>query len=149
MTADENGECRTDANDRKQQEKQKARKGPALLEWISAAVGAVITSALVGLILLESLGSSAATPIVSIKPISMVHEGTSYVMQIEVSNQSGATAAALTVEGQLMRGSQSIETSSATLSYLPGNSTRKAGLIFSRDPRQFKLELRATGYEAP
>lgn len=140
---------RKDNRDQDRQRKEKKRKGPSLLEWISAAIGAAITLAMIGLIVMKALGPAAPAPLISIKPVSVVHERAGYVVKVEVTNRSGVTAAALNLQGELMRGGEAVETSNATLSYLPGESTRRAGLIFARDPRRFELELRATGYEVP
>ena len=66
-----------------------------------------------------------------------------------IDNASRRTAAAVSIEGTLRDGGQTVETSTATLSFVPGHSERKAGLIFTRDPRRHALEVRATGYEEP
>jgi uncharacterized protein (TIGR02588 family) len=36
-----------------------------------------------------------------------------------------------------------------TIDYVPSRSSRKAGLFFMRDPREFDLSLRALGYQSP
>jgi uncharacterized protein (TIGR02588 family) len=58
-------------------------------------------------------------------------------------------AAGLMVEGVLKEGTATVETSAITMDYVPSGSQRRAGLIFSRDPRKFELQIRAKGYEQP
>jgi uncharacterized protein (TIGR02588 family) len=36
-----------------------------------------------------------------------------------------------------------------TLDYSPPGSEKQAGLFFTRDPRQFQLQVRALGYVEP
>ena len=135
--------------EQKREEEQKKQKGPSLLEWIAAGIGALITLTLVGLIVLEAAGPTAPVPVLSIKPVIFAHERGASIVQVEVTNHSSETAASLNIEGELRRGGETVETSNATLAYLPGHSTRSAGIIFSRDPRAFDLSVRATGFEVP
>lgn len=149
MSSKKEQQDRKQDKDQKRQKEQKERKGPSLLEWISAAIGAALTIGLVTLILLEAVGPSAPVPVLAIRPVLIANERGSYIVRLDVTNKSGETAAALNLEGELRQGGEIVETSTATLSYLPGYSTRGAGLIFLRDPRRFELSVRATGYEVP
>ena len=53
------------------------------------------------------------------------------------------------VEGELAGPDGPIETSEATMDYLPPGSEREGGLFFSRDPRRYEVRLRAKGYVDP
>ena len=53
------------------------------------------------------------------------------------------------VEGVLREKTATLEISAITMDYVPSGSQRKAGLIFSKDPRQFDLQIRAKGYVQP
>jgi uncharacterized protein (TIGR02588 family) len=66
-----------------------------------------------------------------------------------VQNHAEATAAAVQIEGTLASATSRAETSRATIDYVPGRSTRRAGLFFSADPSSGQLSVRATGYEEP
>ena len=131
-------------------ERRKEQSGPPLLEWTSAAVGAVLAIGILVFIAIEALDSSATKPpLLEVRPTAVAGAGGFYVVEVTVANRSGQTAAAVEIEGELMQGGNPVETSNATVSYVPGHSERNAGLIFSRDPRAHQLQVRATGYEQP
>lgn len=127
-----------------------AREGTPLLEWISAAIGALITLALLGFIAFEAVsGPGNAPAAVGVRATAVHPTPGGYVVEITARNTSDQTAAAVRIEGALMRGAAEVEKSEAVLTYVPGQSERRAALIFSQDPRKHRLELRPTGYEEP
>lgn len=91
--------------------------------------------------------TSSPDPLIRVTGVHKVQGG--YLAQVEAFNSGGDTAAGLTVGGTLKQNGQDIETSEVTLDYLPGQSLREAGLFFSEDPRRYRLELRALGYQEP
>lgn len=126
------------------------RQRAPLLEWASAALGLLILAVMVGLLMMEALHSSERTPpVMLVQPTGFAAHTGHYIVEIEVANRSRSTGAAVQVEGSLNQGGQPAETSTATFDYVPGLSKRRGGLVFSKDPRQFELELRVTGYERP
>jgi uncharacterized protein (TIGR02588 family) len=138
------------AGKRSQGEEEKKKKGPSLLEWVAALVGALIAVGMLVFIGIGALQSSAgAPPRLQVRPTSIVAGHGMHIVGVEVANRSAQTAAAVQIQGELRQGGQTLETSTATLSYVPGHSERQAGLIFSRDPRSYQVEVRATGYERP
>jgi uncharacterized protein (TIGR02588 family) len=64
-------------------------------------------------------------------------------------NEGGQTAEGVDIEGELRTGIEPVERSRTTIDYLPPRSEKKAGLFFTRDPRQFDLQVRSLGYEEP
>jgi uncharacterized protein (TIGR02588 family) len=121
-----------------------------LLEWIAGGVGALVVGAM-----LVYLGIKAATwqgsqpPMLSVEATRVVAGNGSYVVEVEVRNGADATGANVQIEGTLQEGDREVETSQAQLAYVPGRAHRPAGLVFTHDPRQYELELRVTGFEAP
>ena len=131
-------------------EREVAGQAMSLLEWISAALGMLLALAILGFIAWEAFGGpERKPPAIEVLPLAVTATGGSFVLEIEVRNGSDQTAAALQVEGELRDGTGSVEKSQAVLSYVPGQSERRAGLIFSKDPRLHRVSLRATGYERP
>ena len=127
----------------------KARRYP-LVEWVSAAIGLAITGGMFGFLAYEAmLQRNGAPPIMKVVPVAVVHGAGLYVLEVDVTNISHQTGAAVEVEGTLEVDGEAIETSSATVTYVPGGSLRRAGLVFTHDPRRYKLGLRVTGYERP
>lgn len=126
------------------------RSQPPLLEWISAAVGLLLTLAVLGALAWEGLtGSNGRPPAVeaTVSRITPVRAG--YVVEVELRNRSSATAAAVEVEGELTKSDGTAATSTAMVDYVPGESTRNAGLFFEDDPRRHRLEVRALGFAEP
>lgn len=131
-------------------EQRKEQSGPPVLEWASAAVGALLAIGILIFIAIEALDSSATRPpLLEVRPTGVFQDSGLYVVEVTVANRTGQTAAAVEIQGELMQGGSPVETSNATLSYVPGHSERNAGLIFGRDPRAHQLQVRATGYEQP
>jgi len=129
------------------------RKEPArypLVEWVSAAIGFAITAGIFGFLFVEAAGDhDGVPPVMKAVPVAFHSAGGQYIVEVEVENRSAQTGASVSVEGELMRGGESVETSEATLAYVPGDSRRRAGLVFAHDPRDYRLRLRVTGYERP
>ena len=121
-----------------------------LLEWVSAAVGLVIVLGMFGFLAVDAMRSdSGMPPIMRVEPVRLTVASGQYVLQVNVSNSSRKAGAGVQISGELKRGGASIESSAATLSYVPGQSQRRAGLVFRHDPRRFELDRRVTGYERP
>lgn len=130
-------------------QRSKPRRYP-LVEWISAAIGLVIIAAMLIFLAREATDySNGIPPLLKAEATGLVAGGDRYVVEVEVSNAARRTAANVGIEGILKRGEEDVEISGASLAYVPGESRRRAGLIFSRDPREYRLELRVTGYERP
>lgn len=120
------------------------------LEWAAAAIGLLVALALLAVLLREALAGGPRTlPALSAEAVRVEPGSGGHSVGILVRNVSPQTAAGVQVEGVLMRGGTEVETSSATVDYVPGHSSTKAGLLFRQDPRAHQLELRVTGYELP
>ena len=131
---------------------RKQDKGPRepLLEWVAAAIGLVLTLGILAIIGREALsGEVDQAPAVEVRVERLVQTPAGFVVEIAATNRSGATAAAVGIEGVLKNGEAKVETSGTTFDYVPGHATRKGGLFFKEDPRRHKLEVRALGYQAP
>ena len=118
-------------------------------EWIVAALGFILVASVIGFLLYEALGENQMPPDVKLSVVSVVKTGNGYRVKITVVNQGGTTAEGVVVEGTLRRGTEPIERSQTTIDYLPPRSEKRAGLFFTRDPRQFELQVRPFGYEEP
>lgn len=138
----ESGQGRTD---RQEQERDR----PPLYEWVVAVLGLLVVLYALGFLTYEAVAgdTSVPEPLIRVTGVHKVRGG--YLAQLEAFNRGGDTAAGLTVEGTLKQNDRDVETSEVTLDYLPGQSLREAGLFFSEDPRRYRLELRALGYQEP
>lgn len=122
---------------------------PPALEWVVAALGALLVSGAIAYLLFYALARDGAPPDVRLVAERVVELPESWLVQFRAFNEGGEAAARLEIEGTLEGPSGPIETSVATLDHLPPRSGRTGGLFFSRDPRGFELRLRAKGYAEP
>lgn len=120
-----------------------------LAEWLVAALGLLLVLGALAFLGFRALRSGDAPPDVSVHPqdISKVQAG--YRVQFRARNQGDTTAEGVVVEGTLSEGDKVIERSEATVHFVPVRSEREGGLFFKKDPRAFRLELRALGYVKP
>lgn len=120
------------------------------LEWIAAAIGLVLTLGILGLMGWEAMTvSEDRPPAIEARVERIVPTGAGYVAEIALRNSSPTTAAAVQIQGELTNADGTVATSNATVDYVPGQSTRRAGLSFIDDPRPGRLEVRMLGYAEP
>ena len=114
-----------------------ARRSPAVspLEWFAAALGALIAIGLLALIGFEAAtGPNGGPPDLVVEAERPVPVRAGHVVPISVRNLADATAAVVEIVGGLMAGGSAVETSAATVDYVPGGARRRAALMFARDP---------------
>lgn len=120
------------------------------LEWIAAALGLLLTLGILGVIGWEAAaGGGDEPPAIEARVDRVVPTSGGFVLELVLENRGPATAAAVEVEGELTKPDGTVATSSATIDYVPGESSRRAGLFFTDDPRVGRLEVRALGYAEP
>lgn len=120
------------------------------LEWIAGAVGVVLLILMIAIVGHDALTRSPEAPAaIAVTPGKVTRTAGGYVVTFTATNKGGGDAAELQIEGQLVAGSGEIETSSATVDYVPGNGATDGGLFFVKDPTQGRLKLRPLGYQAP
>lgn len=118
-------------------------------EWVVAALGLLIIASTVGFLLYQALARPEVPPAIVLHADEVAEFAGGYRVGFTARNIGTGTAANVTVEGRLLSGTETVETSQATLGYVPGSSSERGGLFFTRDPRDHQLELRALGYEEP
>ncbi len=137
------GEGRTDG-----ERPPRARGGTSPLEWVVAGLSALVVLGAAGFLVREAFGPSSP-PRITIEADSVVRAGQGYLVEFRVRNGGRTTAAGLVVEGKLDGGTGPAETGEVTIDYVPAGGTRSAGLFFTRDPREGRLEIRPKGYDRP
>ena len=131
------------------EKQQKKINDAPLWIWSIGLLGLVLVLGSIAFMLYEATMGDTSPPDVSVRVEAIESTGTGFLVTFRAVNEGGSTAAGLTIEGTLMNGRESIETSNTTIEYLPSHSEREGGLFFTLDPRQYDLQLRATGYEVP
>jgi uncharacterized protein (TIGR02588 family) len=119
------------------------------LGWAGGALGALVVGATLGFLGWSALTDAGRPPDLALELGSPVANGAAWHAPFVAVNRGDRTAAAVKVLGELKLDGRVVETSEADLDYVPARSRREGGLFFSRDPADFELTLRATGYAAP
>jgi uncharacterized protein (TIGR02588 family) len=130
------------------QRKKAAAHGSTQTYWL-AAVGLVFVLGSFAMLLRESFTGGRRVAEISVRVDEIVPLAQGFLVSLKIENSGNGTAAALNVEGVLMRGGTTVETSLVTVDYVAAGSERDAALFFSNDPRQGELTVRPKGYTEP
>ena len=118
-------------------------------EWVAGAVSTVMVLLVVGFIASNALTGDGSPPAVEVRPDSVLRAGGMWIVPFSAENRGDRTAAGLQVRGELKEGERVVESSDATVDYVPGHAMRRGGLFFHADPRAYQMELRAHGFQNP
>ena len=130
-------------------QKQQEKDAIPIWEWIVAGVGLVLVASVIGFLIYEAFTGKRLPPDVKLSVDSVVEIRNGFLVRITAVNEGGMTAEGVIVEAELRSGTEPVERSRTTIVYLPPRSEKKAGLFFTRDPRQLDLQVRSLGYEEP
>lgn len=119
------------------------------LEWIAAALGLIVTLALLAIIGRDALQGSEGTPVLEASAGETRRVAGGSVVDFTVANRAPAAAASVEVEGVLTLPGEESETSVATLDYVAGNSEARGAMMFSGDPSAGGLKVRVRGFTEP
>lgn len=123
---------------------RKQAAGTSRLEWIASAIGLLLIIGVGAVIARDAFnGSADMAPDLEIVVRDQQRVGNRWLVRFDAHNRSPVTAAQVSIEGALPGG----ETSTATIDYIPGRSTRGGGLVFSTEPRG--VQLRPLGFQDP
>jgi uncharacterized protein (TIGR02588 family) len=146
-----------DAEERRQggQQEGGSQRGGGKLEeaplwvWGIAFLGSAMVAGSIGFMLYQAMAGDGSPPEVVVYVDSIHPMRNGHLVKFRAVNEGGSTAEGVTVEGELVSGSESVETSDTTLQYVPSHSVREGGLYFALDPSEYELRVRAKGYEKP
>jgi uncharacterized protein (TIGR02588 family) len=125
------------------------RQAMPLLEWIVAGLGVVLVGSAIGYLVYHSMTRGGTPPDIRVDAEQVLELAHGYVVQFRALNDGGSAAAQVTIEAELVGPDGTTERGEAVLDYLPPRSDRTGGLLFTSDPREGELRLRATGYAKP
>lgn len=119
-------------------------------EWTTFAIALMIVALLVGLILHTWLTEDNQPPIISVvsTPEIVEAQGQFYV-PFTVTNVGGGTAESVQIIGELRRGGEVVEAGEQIISFLSKNEEEEGMFIFTQNPRQGDLTVRAASYSLP
>lgn len=140
-----------EASSRKPPASQKPARlpGTSHLEWSIAGISAAALGAVVIYLLFIALTSGNGPAQIQVSISDIVEHENAHVAEFVARNESATSAAGIEIVGRLTEGAKVIEESSVTLDYIPQNSERRGGLMFSNDPRRYDLQVSAAGYFEP
>lgn len=131
------------------QQTKSPSKAP-LLEWIAGTLGLILLLGLLFVIGNDAInGGSRQPPAVLIKTGAITKAADGFVVEFTAVNLSGGTAASLEIEGQLIDGVKVVETSLASIDYLPGHGSVEGGLFYRHNPAGLAVQARPLGYQSP
>jgi uncharacterized protein (TIGR02588 family) len=125
-----------------------AERSP-VVEWVAAALGALLTLGLVGYTVWEGITADPGPPRLSVHGEPAVRAGAGYVVPIVVRNDGHATAAEVAVRGVLRRDGEAPEERHASFAYVPGRGEARGGLVFQGDPTGTPVEVSVEGWADP
>ncbi|MXQ10240.1 hypothetical protein [Microvirga makkahensis] len=119
------------------------------LEWLAAGLGLIFALGLFGMIGWQAFNGATVPPAVTVEVEDIARIDGGYRVLFRARNGAGEAAAQVEIEGIVSGPEFKAETSRVVLDYIPGRSTRRGGLFFTRDPRSGALDVRATGFAEP
>jgi uncharacterized protein (TIGR02588 family) len=135
--------------DFKREPMQEPNATGVVVEWAIAIIGIVLVAVSIGYLAYQGFTGNEVPPEIRLRVEQIVPHGDAYVAKLRASNAGDVTAAQVQIVGELKHGEEVIERSEMQFDFLPSRSERQGGLIFSRDPRKFTLDVRAEGYQNP
>lgn len=118
-------------------------------EWAVGVLGALLVGGTIAFMLWETVALDQTPPDIVIQVDSVTQTRAGWLVEFRARNLGTTTAAQVNVEGELRADTGVVETSDATIDFVPGRSFRRAGLLFSEDPRRHRMEIRTKGYDLP
>ena len=119
------------------------------IEWAAAILSTALVIAMLAYTFYQAMSNGSEPPLITVRADSVIDTPGGYLIMFSATNAGDETAAAVQISAELMRDSVAVEESSATLDYVPSQAVRRGGIMFSEDPRMYRLELRATGFSRP
>lgn len=124
-------------------------QGTSVVEWVAAAVGAVLFVAMIGYLVQLGFQDIEGVPQIELSAQPAIRQGSSHLVGFKATNVGKATALNLVVAATLYDGEEEIEHKEATIDYLPMQSSRSGGFIFAHDPADYRLRIAASSYLDP
>lgn len=118
-------------------------------EWGLAGLSAVLVGAMIGFLLHQAIVSESRPPDLAVVIEGVDSSAAGWRASFRVTNTGDEAAATVRIIGSLMDGVAIVETSEASLDYVPARSERRGALLFSHDPRQHDFTVRPAGYAVP
>ncbi|MCD7111133.1 TIGR02588 family protein [Rhizobium sp. DKSPLA3] len=126
------------------------RRHPHWIEWTTGLLSTALVVTMTGMIVYHGVTAEDAAPDLSVTVTAQRQTMQGFALSFVVSNAGKKTAAGVPVTGRLLDGEgQAVETREVTIDYVPAQSQVEGTLLFSGNPRGYRVDLRASGYSDP
>ena len=115
-------------------------------EWVAAAVAAATVLSVIVTLLIAGR-RERTPPLLSVRVEAIEPAGAYFRVRFAVRNDGGSTAAEVVVRGEVQ--AARAESGEVTFDYVPDGSERRGALLFTTDPRNARVAVRALGYREP
>ncbi|MEN3149011.1 TIGR02588 family protein [Neorhizobium sp. IRAMC:178] len=124
-------------------------KEPHWIEWATGMISALVVVATIALVAYEAWTYADMQPEFSIAITERRQTEGGYRIAFDIANKATATAAAVTVRGEILDGSKIVEDADVTFDYVPAESKSSGAILFSQDPGVREIRVRAVGFIEP
>jgi uncharacterized protein (TIGR02588 family) len=124
--------------------------GRSSAEWITFSIATVILATAIGLVLYVWLGKQRQPPVLSVTHEKTIREvdGQFYVPFI-LTNKGGETVESVRVLAELEIKNGNKEQGEQEIDFLSSGEIQEGAFIFSKNPKNGKLNLRVISYKLP
>jgi len=119
------------------------------LERLASTIGLLLVLGLFGVIGWQAFNGATTPPVITVEIENVTSVQGGHRVLFRARNSADEAAAQVEIEGQLSTAGTDPEISRVVLDYIPGHSTRRGGLFFTRNPQSGALTVRATGFAEP
>ncbi|CDZ39709.1 TIGR02588 family protein [Neorhizobium galegae bv. officinalis] len=124
-------------------------KEPHWIEWATGMVSALVVVATIAWVAYQAWTHDDMQPELSIAITERRQTEGGYRVAFDIANKATATAAAVTVRGEILDGGNIVEDADITFDYVPAESKSSGAILFSQDPGTREVRVRAVGYIDP
>ncbi|WP_117193348.1 TIGR02588 family protein [Rhizobium terrae] len=122
---------------------------PHWIEWVTGVVSSVLVIAIVAWVAYEAITEEKTPPDLGISMTKRSPVEGGYRIEFDIANKATTTAAAVTVRGEILEGGAVVEDADVTFDYVPAQSKSSGAILFSQDPGNRQVRIRAVGYTDP
>jgi uncharacterized protein (TIGR02588 family) len=119
------------------------------LEWLVAALGAVLVLSTILYLLWVALFSADRPAALSVIDRGAVPVPMGHGVAFDIVNDGDTTAADIVVRGTLSSGDAVVEESEVVVDLVPQHAQRTGTMVFEQDPDELTLELSVRGFLEP
>lgn len=132
------------------QDRSRKKTRLAWPEAVSTSLGLLVLAFVLAVLGYDGLAGGDAPPVVVVRSEAIRTTPAGHLVEIVAENDGDATAATVRIVARLVGPDGGVaETREATFAYVPAGSARRGGLYFTKNPRDFALQLEAEGYVRP